>query len=53
MGGGGGGGSIASSRSIDSESSRIIFSFFCLHPVGQTFLYPNKFCNYLKYSDKS
>ena len=28
---------------INSESSRVIFSFFCLHPVGQTFLNPSKF----------
>ena len=25
------------SANINSESSRVIFSFFCLHPVGQTF----------------
>ena len=41
---------------INSESSRVIFScffffvvvvvVFCLHPVGQTFLYPSKFCNH-------
>ena len=34
------------SASINSESSRVIFSFFfffCLHPVGQTFLYPANF----------
>ena len=37
---------------IDSESSRVIVSFFCLHPVGQTFLYPCKFCNHLKHSAK-
>ena len=35
---------------INNESSRVIFSFFCLHPVGQTFLYPSKFCNHLKHS---
>ena len=35
---------------INSESSRVIFSFFCLHPVGETFLYPRKFCNHLKHS---
>ena len=36
---------------INSESSRVIFSpFFCLHPVGQRFLYPSKFCNHLKHS---
>ena len=28
------------------------FFFFCLHPVGQTFLYPSKFCNHLKHSAK-
>ena len=33
---------------INSESSRVIFSFFKLHPVGQTFLYPSNFCNHLK-----
>ena len=34
---------------INSESSRVIFStFFCLHPVGQTFLYPSKFCNHFE-----
>ena len=37
---------------INSESSRVTFSFFCLHPVGQTFLYPNKFCNHLKHRAK-
>ena len=38
---------------INSESSRVIFSFFfCLHPVGQTFLYPSNFCNHLKHSAK-
>ena len=37
---------------INSESSRVIFSFFCLHPVGQTFLYPSKVCNHLKHSAK-
>ena len=37
---------------INSESSRVIFSFFCLHPVGQTFLYPSKFCHHLKHSAK-
>ena len=37
---------------INSESSRVIFSFFCLHPVGQTFLYSSKFCNHLKHSAK-
>ena len=36
---------------INNESSRVMFSFFfCLHPVGQTFLYPSKFCNHLKHS---
>ena len=29
------------------------FFFFCLHPVGQTFLHPSKFCNYLKHSAKN
>ena len=39
--------------SINSESSRVIFFlFFCLHPVGQTFLYPSKFCNHLKHGAK-
>ena len=29
---------------INSGSSRVIFSFFfCIHQVGQTFLYPSKF----------
>ena len=28
------------------------FPFFCLHPVGQTFLYPSKLCNHLKHSAK-
>ena len=28
------------------------FPFFCLHPVGQTFLYPSKLCNHLKDSAK-
>ena len=28
---------------INSESSKVIFSFFYLHPKGQTFLYPSKF----------
>ena len=28
---------------INSESSRIMFSFFCLHPVGQTFCTPANF----------
>ena len=28
------------------------FPFFCLHPVGQTFVYPSKFCNHLKHSAK-
>ena len=28
------------------------YPFFCLHPVGKTFLYPNKFCNHLKHSAK-
>ena len=37
---------------INNETSRVIFSFFCLHPVGQTFLYPSKFCNHLKHSAK-
>ena len=37
---------------IKSESKRAIFSFFCLHPVGQNFLYPSKFCNQLKHSAK-
>ena len=37
---------------INSESSRVIFSFFCLHPVGQTFLYARKFCNHLKQGAK-
>ena len=37
---------------INSESSRVIFSFVCLHPVGQTFLYPSKFGNHLKHSAK-
>ena len=33
---------------INSESSRVIFFlFFCLHPVGKTFLYPSKFCDHL------
>ena len=36
---------------INSESSNI-FSFFCLPPVGQTFLYLSKFCNHLKHSAK-
>ena len=27
-----------------------IFLFYCLHPVGQTFLDPSKFCNHLKHS---
>ena len=31
---------------------RVIFSLFCLHPVGQTFLYPSKFYNHLKHSAK-
>ena len=40
-------------KGIKSESSRVIFSFFfCLHPVGQTLLYPSKFCNHLKHSAK-
>ena len=30
----------------------LFFFFFCLHPVGQTFLYPSKFCNHLKHSAK-
>ena len=30
----------------------LLFFFFGLRPVGQTFLYPNKFCNHLKYSAK-
>ena len=39
--------------SINSDSSRVILSFFfCLHPVGQTFVYPSKFCNHLKHSAK-
>ena len=25
---------------------------FCLHPVGQTLLYPSKFCDHLKHSAK-
>ena len=38
---------------INSESSRVIFSFFfSLHLVGQTFLYPSIFCNHLKHSAK-
>ena len=38
---------------INSQSSRVIFSFcFCLHLVGQTFLYASKFCNHLKHSAK-
>ena len=38
---------------VNSESSRVKFSFFfCLHPVGQTFLYPSKFRNHLKHSAK-
>ena len=38
---------------INSESSRVIISFFfCLHPVGPTFLYPSKFFNHLKHSSK-
>ena len=38
---------------INNESSRVIFSsFFCLHPVGQTFLWPSKFCYHLKHSAK-
>ena len=37
---------------INSESSRVIFSFFYLHPAGQTFLYPSKFCNHLQHSAK-
>ena len=37
---------------INSESSRVILSFYCLHPIGQTFLYPSKFCNHLKHSAK-
>ena len=38
---------------INSVSSRVIFSFFfCLHPLGQTFLYPSNFCNHLKHSAK-
>ena len=28
------------------------FLFFLSHPVGQTFLYPSKFCNHLKHSAK-
>ena len=28
------------------------FPLFCLHPEGQTFLYPSKFCNYLKLHNK-
>ena len=28
------------------------FPFFCLHPVGQTFLYSTKFSNHLKHSAK-
>ena len=35
-----------------SESSRVIFCLFCLHPVGQTFLYPSKFYNHLKQDAK-
>ena len=30
---------------INSESSRVIFSFSCLHPEGQTFLYLANFVN--------
>ena len=30
-----------------------IFLFLYLHPVGQSFLYPSKFCNHLKHSAKS
>ena len=37
---------------ISSESSRVIFPFVCLHPVGQIFLCPSKFCNHLKHSAK-
>ena len=37
---------------INTESSRVIFCLFCLHPVGQTFVYPSKFCNHLKHSAK-
>ena len=37
---------------ISSESSRVIFSFFYLHPVGQTFLYPSKFSYHLKHGAK-
>ena len=37
---------------INSESSRVIFSLFYLHPVGQTFLYPSKVCNHLKHNAK-
>ena len=37
---------------INSESPRVIFSFFCLQPMGQTFLYPSKFYNHLKHSAK-
>ena len=37
---------------INSESSRVMFSFFCLHPVGQIFFYPSKVCNHLKHSAK-
>ena len=29
---------------INSESGGVIFSFFCLHPVGQTFFVPSKLC---------
>ena len=27
---------------INSESSRVIFSLFCLHPVGQIFFVPQQ-----------
>ena len=28
------------------------YPFFCLHPRGQTFLYPSKFCNHFRHSAK-
>ena len=37
---------------VNHQGSYFLLFFFCLHPVGQTFLYPSKFCNHLKHSAK-
>ena len=37
---------------VNYQGSYFPFFFFCLRPMGQTFLYHSKLCNHLKHSVK-